>query len=135
MKKKNKRKKGNPTHRIIRQMKGLSISWQDKEPWKETEHIVPGDVTHTNPLLRHSARALYRQFCDSFAESYALQWVVSIVVVFIYDNGVEQREERELFARCKILQLNSHCLEAIEDALRHGENYSHTEFNVRCVGV
>lgn len=117
-------------------IKGLIISWQDKDPLRDTSDVIPGAVTHRNPVYRLTARKVFEDFGDWITNKMPFRWLVTIKLIFDYPNGQRQIEERELEAVATISALNDHCLEQIRDALRHGDKqcYKHTEFTIECLG-
>ncbi len=117
-------------------VKGLIISWDDPEPWRETHERIAGKIDHRNPIYRTKAVTMFNQFGDWLTREARFRWLVKINVVFDYPNGVTQNEECELEAVATIAELNSHALEQIEAALRCGnrECYRHTEFTIECLG-
>lgn len=124
-------------NRAKKGIRGLIISWTDVDPLRDTSEIIPGKITHRNPVFRLTAEQIFRDFGDWITERQAFRWLITIKLIFDYPNGSTQIEERELEAVSTINALNDHCLEQIEDALRHGaaEHYRHTEFTVECVGM
>lgn len=117
-------------------VKGLVISWSDPDPLGDTTSIRNATVTHRNPVLRLKARQVFEDFGEWIMHRQVFRWLITIDVVFHYANGVVQRETRELEAVATITDLNSHCMEQIRDALRHGaeDRYTHTEFQIECLG-
>lgn len=118
-------------------IKGLIISWIDVDPLRESSDIIPGKVTHRNPVFRLTAEQIFREFGDWIVDRQPFRWLVKIELFFDYPNGTVQIEERELEAVSTITALNDHCLEQIRDALRYGaaDRYRHTEFTIECVGM
>lgn len=124
-------------HKKIRALlKGLTIRWHDKEPLETSSTVIPGKITHKNPVYRLLAERMWRDYGDFITSRYPMQWVIRIKLTFDYPNGTTQLEERELEARATISALNEHCMDAIREAMRCGaeEHYRHTEFEVECVG-
>lgn len=117
-------------------VKGLIISWIDVEPLRDGTDLANGRITHRNPVYRLTARTIFRDFGDWITTKAPFRWQINIKLYFDYPNGATQIEERELEAVSTISALNEHCLEQIEDALRHGgkEYYRHTEFTIECLG-
>lgn len=117
-------------------VKGLIISWVDKDPLRNSSEVIPGDVTHRNPVYRLTARKVFEDFGDWITNRMPFRWLITIKVIFDYPNGQRQIEERELEAVATISALNEHCLEQIQDAMRHGDEkcYTHTEFTIECLG-
>jgi hypothetical protein len=118
-------------------IKGLIISWSDVDPLRESSDIIPGKVTHRNPVYRLTAGEIFTTAGKWILERQPFRWLVTIRVLFDYPNGQTQIEERELEAVATINALNPHCMDAIRDAMRHGnqKHYRHTEFTIECVGV
>lgn len=116
-------------------VKGLIISWLDKDPLRDTAETIAGTVTHRNPVFRLTARKIFQDFGEWITDRQAFRWLVTIKIIFDYPNGTRQIEERELEAVSTIKNLNEHCLDAIRDAMRHGnkEYYKHTEFTIECL--
>ncbi len=63
--------------------------------------------------------------------------MIKVTVVFLYDNGVKQLEEREIEGAATIDGLNAFCIEQIKDAMRGGaeDKYLTTEFLIECLGA
>lgn len=118
-------------------VRGLIISWTDADPLRDTSEIIPGKISHRNPVYRLRAGEIFRVAGTWIMEQQPFRWLITIRLVFDYPNGATQIEERELEAVATINALNDHCLAQIRDALRHGaqEHYRNTEFVVECVGV
>jgi hypothetical protein len=118
-------------------VKGLIISWQDKEPLRDTYETISGKVSHRNPIMNLTARRVFNDFSDWITQKQPFKWLITITVVFCYDNGQQQNEIRELTAFATINQINEYSLNAIQDALRHGDEkkYSHTEFVIECIDI
>lgn len=129
------KQKNNMIKRARAGVKGLIISWSDKEPLRETYAEIKGKVTHRNPLFRLCAEKVFRDFGEWITFKQPFHWLITITVVFVYDNGQQQNEIRELEAFATLDRINEHSLEAIRDALRHGDQakYTHTEFVVECI--
>lgn len=128
---------GSALKRLRKCCRGLVVEWDDRNPESESEHVVNGRVTHTNPVMRHAAASIWSEIGSTLASRISMRWLVRIIVVFRYPNGQEQHEERELEARCILDRLNDFALEQIEDAMRHGakEHYVTTKFHVECLGA
>ena len=124
-------------NRARRGIPGLIISWTDVEPLRESSDIIPGKISHRNPVYRLTAGEIFRIAGQWITERQPFRWMITIKLIFDYPNGATQIEERELEAVATINALNDHCMEQIQDALRHGaqEHYRHTEFTVECVGM
>lgn len=118
-------------------VKGLIISWIDIDPLRDCSETIPGKVSHRNPVMRLTAKKVFQDYGDFITRIQNFRWLVSINVIFDYDNGRRQIETRELEAFTTITKLNEYALEQIEDALRHGDKskYKHTEFTIECIGV
>lgn len=130
------RRPGKSTKRAAALVKGLKISWTDKDPLTQQSEPIPGEVGHRNPLLRTMAREIYTRHMDWITCGHPFHWLVKITVIFSYPSGSDQHEARELEARAKFTDLNDCAMEQIEDAMRHGaaEHYLHTKFDVECLG-
>lgn len=117
-------------------IKGLILSWKDKDPLSESAEVIPGAVGHRNPVYRLTAAHLFDQFGDWITTRMPFRWLVTIKLIFDYPNGTTQIEERELEAFATISALNDHCMEQVQDAMRHGnrDHYMHTEFTIECIG-
>lgn len=117
-------------------LRGLVITWQDSAPLDESSEVIPGKITHKNPVYRLVVQKMWRDHGEFITSSYPMRWLIKITVVFDYPNNTRQLEERELEARSTITDLNDYCMDAIRDAMRCGdaECYQHTEFEVECVG-
>lgn len=118
-------------------VKGLIIYWIDKDPLSASSKVIPGNVDHRNPIYRLTARKIFQDYGDFIARKQSFRWLLTIKVVFDYDNGQRQYEERELEAFSTTSVLNEYALEQIEDAMRYGDKskYKHTEFKIECIGV
>lgn len=129
------RQKNNMIKRARAGVKGLVISWHDKDPLRDTQAHIRGTVTHKSPLFHLCAQKVFSDFKDWIVHHQPFHWLITITVVFVYDNGTRQNEIRELEAFATLDRINEHSLDAIRDALRHGNanNYTHTEFRVECV--
>lgn len=132
---KSNRQKNNMIKRARAGVKGLIITWQDKDPLRDTHAEIKGTVTHKNPLFRLCAKKVFRDYSDWITHRQPFHWLIKITVIFDYDNGTRQLEERELEAYATLDRINEHSLEAIRDALRYGDEkkYTHTEFRVECI--
>ena len=133
---KKRKKKYNP-HKHARQMvKGLIIEWEDKDPISHSKSdIAAQKVSHINPIYRLTADKAFAQFGDWITTVQCFHWLLEITVIFDYENGTTQKEVRELEAFIKLDQINDHALEAIKDAMRHGDMncYRTTQFKITCL--
>jgi len=118
-------------------VKGLIIDWVDEDPLTDSSKVIPGNVSHRNPIYRLTARKIFEDHGEFITKKQSFRWLVTIKVVFDYDNGQRQYEERELEAFATISVINEYALEQIEDAMRYGDKskYTHTEFKIECIGV
>jgi hypothetical protein len=118
-------------------VKGLIIRWNDADPLRDTPSPLPGQVSHRNPIMNLTAEKVYQDCSDWIRNIQPFKWLITITVVFCYDNGQRQNEVRELTAFATISQINEHCLDAIRDALRYGDTkkYTHTEFIIERIDV
>ena len=118
-------------------VKGLIIDWVDEDPLTDSSKVIPGNVSHRNPIYRLTARKIFEDHGEFITKQQSFRWLVTIKVVFDYDNGQRQYEERELEAFATISAINEYALEQIEDAMRYGDKskYKHTEFKIECIGV
>jgi len=131
-----KSKKQHSSARARKLVKGLQISWEDRDPLSESSEVIPGEVTHSNPLLRLTAEKVFRDFGDYITQGQVFLWRVELAVIFLYANGLEQSEKYELVAKCKLSDVNDQCLELIQAGRRAGadEYYLTTRFTVECLG-
>lgn len=129
------RQKNNMIKRARAGIKGLVISWHDTNPLRDSHEVVKGRVSHKNPLFKFVAHKVFADFGDWITFHQAFHWLITINVIFDYDNGQRQKETRELEAFATLDRINEHSLDAIRDALRHGDQskYTHTEFTVECI--
>jgi len=127
--------KSNMLKRARRQVKGLIIRWEDKNPLVATSDVIPGEVTHSNPVMRMSAAKMFNDYSDWICHKQPFRWLITITGVFSYENGTDQNEIRELEAFCTIDKINDVALEQVEDIRRHGseKHYKTTKFEVRCI--
>lgn len=118
-------------------IKGLIITWKDRDPLTESSHVIPGYCTHRNPVYRLSAQKIFEDYGEFITNRQSFRWRLNIDVIFDYDNGRRQIESRELEGFATISQLNEYAMEQIQDAMRHGDmnKYVHTEFRIECIGV
>jgi len=118
-------------------IKGLIIKWIDADPLTESSKVIPGDVSHRNPVFRLTAKKIFEDHGEFITQHQSFRWVIKIDVIFDYDNGQRQIESRELEAFSTISELNEFALIEIKDAMRHGDinKYKHTEFTIECIGV
>ena len=118
-------------------VKGLIIDWVDEDPLTDSSKVIPGNVSHRNPIYRLTARKIFQDHGEFITKQQSFRWLVTIKVVFDYDNGQRQYEERELEAFATISVINEYALEQIQDAMRYGDmsKYRHTEFKIECIGV
>lgn len=116
-------------------VKGLIISWIDTNPLRDTHEPINGEVTHKNPLFKLVAKKVFKDFGDWITFGQPFHWLITITVIFDYDNGQRQLEERELEAFATLDRINEFSLDAIRDAMRHGDmkKYVHTKFKVECL--
>jgi hypothetical protein len=115
-------------------VKGLCISWEDEAPLEPSSGAMSGTVTHRNPILRHRAADIMNSAPEWILTKAQFRWVVVAVLVFRYPNGVDQREEIEFKYRGKLCDMNETFFREFKSAMKYGENYSHTEICVECVG-
>lgn len=129
------RQKNNMIKRARAGVKGLIIEWIDKDPLRNKYEHISGKVTHRNPLFRMCAQKVFTDFGEWITHKQPFHWLITITVIFDYDNGQQQQETRELEAFATLDLINEHSLDAIRDALRHGDatKYTHTQFNVECI--
>lgn len=129
------RKKNNMVKRARAGVKGLIVSWQDKDPLRNTTANINGSVTHRNRQFRLCAEQVFNDFGHWITQLQQFRWLITITVVFAYDNGQDQHEIRELEAFATISEINEYSLDAIRDAMRHGDmsKYTHTEFVIECI--
>jgi len=133
---KNTRKK-NRAKRVHAGIKGLIITWADKNPLRDTTEIIDGKVSHRNPVYRLCAKDVWSGYGEFITYQQPLRWLVTITNVFSYPNGADQYVPVELEAYATISQINDTALEQIKALMRHGapEHYHHTEFEIECIGV
>lgn len=129
------RKQHNIEKRAKKLVTGLIVRWSDANPLQDGDYITPQTITHKKPLLKIYARRIFNEYREFIFVKTCLRWRVLIEVIFLYPNGMEQREQRELLAHCRLSELNEHCIEAIADANKYGENNQTTEFTVECLGL
>lgn len=119
-------------------VKGLILTWEDKDP-RSTKgcDVTAGIVTHTNPVLRLSARKIFTQNYLWLYTQVPLVWMVEITLVFKYPNSTEQRETREVEGCFVFRDIADFLLEQFNDALRYGneEHYQTTLYRIRCVSI
>lgn len=126
--------KHNIIKRARRILKGLILTWQDDAPEKEDNAPkFKVDITHKNPNLRPIARSIFNDFRQYIYFEAILRWRVIATTVFVYPNGMEQREETELEAFTRLADLNPLVLAEIAHDKRYGEHFSHVEFYVECL--
>lgn len=123
--------------RALKLVKGIVIKWEDDDPLSDAPAVDGGEVSHKNPLMRLMAKDLYRGYGEWLVFEQPLRWLIKICVIFRYENGIDQREERELEGYSTISGLNEFCMQEIEDAFKHGniEKYVTTQFCIECVGI
>ena len=123
-------------NRLKKSAIGLRVTYDDDKPEEESDHIVNGDVTHSNPMLKPVIRRLWREgWGDVFLSRIPARWRVTITGIFEYPNGTEQHEERELTAHCVLTRINDVALQQVEDIRRHGGGKLVTmRFCIECVG-
>lgn len=123
--------------RARRLVKGLIIEWTDTDPLKEEDTVLPGSVSHKNPMIRPSARKIFQDYQDWIVGRQPFLWLVTITTHFLYDNGVEDRWTTELEAFTTISKINEHALAEIEADFRRGDpsKYTHTAFRIECIGI
>lgn len=123
--------------RAIQQVKGLVISWNDEDPLSTSEKLDAGKVSHKNPVYRAMASQIFRQHGEWILRKQPMRWLINISVVFLYENGIEQNEQREIEGQSTISGLNDLCMDEIEDAFKHGnmDNYVTTRFEIECLGL
>lgn len=130
-----KQRKNNNIKRARAGVRGLIIEWSDKHPLRETQAKISGKISHKNPLFKLCANKIFADYGDWITTQQPFHWLITITVVFIYPNGQEQHETRELEAFTKLTRINEHSLEAIQCAMRHGnmQHYSTTQFKIECL--
>jgi hypothetical protein len=118
-------------------IKGLILSWVDKDPLKDQSEVIPCGVTHRNPVYKLTAAKIFEDFGDFITNKQRFRWLIKIDVIFDYDNGQRQIETRELEAFATISEMNEVALDEVRDAQRHGDikKYVHTKFTVECVAL
>ena len=128
----------NPTtlNRLKKSAIGLRLTYDDDQPEQENDHIVNGDVTHSNPMLKPIIGQLWRQgWGEALLTRMPARWRVTITGIFRYPNDTEQHEERELTAHCVLTRINDVALEQVADIRRHGGGTLVTmRFCIECVG-
>jgi len=129
-----------PNHQMIKRaragVKGLIIDWIDEDPLTDSSKVIPGNVSHRNPVYRLTAKKIFEDHGEFITKQQSFRWLVCINVIFDYPKN-RQIETRELEAFTTISKLNEFALEQIEDAMRYGDKskYKHTEFSIECIGV
>ena len=114
-------------------LQGIIVSWSDRDPLADSSEILDGKITHKNPCLQPIADRIFHANDSALIKREAFLWLVTITVVArVHDTGDIWRETRELEARCRLLELEEHSAEQIEDAMNYcsGAEYITTEF--RC---
>jgi len=89
-------------------VKGLIIDWVDEDPLTDSSKVIPGNVSHRNPVYRLTARKIFEDHGEFITRHQSFRWLVTIKVVFDYDNGQRQYEERELEAFATISAINEY---------------------------
>lgn len=117
-------------------LKGLTVSWEDDTPFDGTAP-KNGKVGHKNFALRPMANEIWQTVKRWAAVKRPLRWLIGITVIFRYENGVEQREAREIEGLGTIDDLSEICMDEIRDAMRCGDmqRYVTTRFDIECLGV
>ncbi|WP_086932227.1 hypothetical protein [Agarilytica rhodophyticola] len=130
--------KHNIKTRARRLVKGMSLSWVDKNPEKDevtTRQALNFKVGHKNPVMRTMADQMFKQHKNTIYFDIHLLWELTATTVFKYPNGLEQREETTLKAYTILAELNNIILEEIERDRRYGEHFEHVEFKVKCLDI
>jgi len=117
-------------------LKGLIVRWTDKNPLDDTSEVIPGKITHRNPMRMFYADQIFLKSKSIITSERAFMWLVTMSVVFKYPNGVNEQVDREIKAFCMLDDIDDICDEEIRDAMRHGDMncYVHTEFTIECLG-
>ncbi len=100
-----KKKKVSKSDRFRKKCVGLIVSWQDTAPHCNGGVVTMGKVSHTNPVDRLRANAITRGNGKRIFHEMTFKWLIEITGVFLYPNGQEQRETRELRAVCNMNQI------------------------------
>ena len=132
-----KKKKVSKIDRFRKKCVGLIISWSDSAPNCEDSTITMGQVRHRNPVDNIIARDITRGSGKRIFHEMRFKWLIEITGVFLYPNGTEQRETRELMAVCNMVDINEASNEEYFDIRRCGSDdaYVTTEFTVECLGL
>lgn len=133
---KKKQKKRYSPPKLQNVMKGLIIRWSDRNPLDDTSQVIPGKITHRNPVRSLYAEDIFSKSKDIITNKKPFMWKITIRVVFEYATA-DQEEDREIQAFCTLDDIDDICHEAITDAMRHEnmDNYITTEFSVECLGL
>lgn len=127
-------KKSEIEKRIKSQMVGLIVRWNDPDPLNSTARLVDTELTHRNRIRKLSAGGIYRNF-QKFCVHVRMYYLVTMTVVFKYDNGVNADVVREIEAFCLISEIEQLSIDLIEAAMREGDKskFSHVRFEVECL--
>jgi len=136
-KSKKSKRKHNPQKTIDRILIGLTISWTDIKPTVDSTELIPGEISHTNPMMISRARHIFLNAGRPLVSTEILLWQITITVVAYHaELQKEWRETREMTARCALCDLEEHSVDQTNDAMNYigTAEYEKTEFECRVLG-
>lgn len=133
MKHKNKNHVAEKTVKAM--MRGIVVEWECVN--EEDGDVFVPTVTSKNKMINMTGAAgkIFHDLYDIICNKIPMRWIIKITVMFRYDNGIDQFEEREIEAFCLFNDITSHVNAQKADALRHGaaDKYFKTRYRVECL--
>lgn len=139
--KKGKRRPRNVYATAHKAMTGLTISWKDPAPFEDGNTFFDFKVGHPNPVYNLEARGIWKSLTSvnnphkkAYIDRRRLAWRVTLTTVFVYPNGMDQRETAQFVLFTDAQEVNDAVLAILEELTPMGENPSHTEFELVILG-
>ncbi len=75
---KRKHKRSNMKKRARAGVKGLQVTWEDRDPLSESHKRIPGTVGHRNPIMRLCAEKIMQDHGDWITHTQPFRWLVKV---------------------------------------------------------
>lgn len=127
-------KRAQQAKRAKRLVQGIVLQWVDKDPLSGKPFIERASVSHTSPVLRLHAPAVWRDFRHYIVHHQTLLWRIFMDFVFVDPDGSHDIHQRLVVHRGHLHAIANACLPTLEATCAERDNFLETRYRVECLG-